>query len=86
MLPIFLYQGITTGNEAQKSRELSGRAALWVRIPPLVTYGELAERIMATVLKTGDRERSVGSNPTFAAMGGKQLLPNHPFSWWTHHP
>ena len=32
-----------------------------------IKYGELTERLMVPVLKTGGRKRPVGSNPTFAA-------------------
>ena len=31
------------------------------------SFGEVVERFMALVLKTSDRKRSVGSNPTFSS-------------------
>lgn len=34
-------------------------------------YGQLAERLKAPVLKTGDVQASVGSNPTLSAIKGK---------------
>ena len=37
----------------------------WTRLP---VYGEMSERFKEPVLKTGDAQASVGSNPTLSAI------------------
>ena len=41
---------------------------VWVQVPFLGPYGEVAEWFKATVLKTVEGNASVGSNPTLPAI------------------
>lgn len=43
-------------------------------------HGELAERLMAPVSKTGDPSGSGGSNPSLSAM--EKPMHNKDASWW----
>ena len=49
----------------------------WLRIAGVIT-GEVVEWLMAPVLKTGDPQGSVGSNPTLSVLTGSERIRGNP--------